>query len=159
MRTIVLLLLLLASAASHAQSAPALSSGQLLYLPIYSHVWHGEVDRQGQPTKSLVSVLVSVRNTDASTAIRLESARYYDTDGKMIREYVASPKTIGPMGTYELFVPRSDDTGGSGANFIIAWKAGGMANPPVVEAVHINLPAGRSIAFITSAREIAARQP
>ena len=150
------LCLMIISAPALGQSAPVLSSGQLLYLPIYSHVWHGEVDRKGQPTKSLVSVLVSVRNTDISKPIQLLSAQYYDTDGRKIKEYVDPPRTIGPMGTYELFVPRSDDTGGSGANFVIAWKSDAAVNAPVVEAVHINLPAGRSIAFITSAREIAA---
>ena len=133
---------------------PSVSSGQLLYLPIYSHVWHGEVDANGQPEKSLVSVLVSVRNTDASKSIQVESARYYDTDGKLLREYMKAPRTIAPMGTYELFVPRSDDTGGSGANFVISWKAERSSNPPIVEALHVNLPAGRSIAFITSAREL-----
>lgn len=151
---VLLSCLTLVSACAFGQGAPVLSSGQLLYLPVYSHVWHGEVDRKGQPTKSLVSVLVSVRNTDTSNPIQLVSAQYYDTDGRRIKEYVDLPRNIGPMGTYELFVPKSDDTGGSGANFVIAWKADGAVNAPVVEALHINLPAGRSIAFITSAREI-----
>jgi hypothetical protein len=153
---VLLLCLLMIGAPALAQGTPVLSSGQLLYLPVYSHVWHGEVDRTGQPTKSLVSVLVSVRNTDALKPIQLVSAQYYDTNGRKIKEYVESPRSIGPMGTYELFVPRSDDTGGSGANFVIAWKSDGAVNAPVVEAVHINLPSGRSIAFITSAREISA---
>ena len=116
---VLLSCLTLVSACAFGQGAPVLSSGQLLYLPVYSHVWHGEVDRKSQPTKSLVSVLVSVRNTDTSKSIQLVSAQYYDTDGRRIKEYVDSPKKIGPMGTYELFVPRSDDTGGSGANFVI----------------------------------------
>ena len=153
---VLLLYVIVVSIAAFGQSAPVLSSGQLLYLPIYSHVWHGEVDGKGQPTKSLVSVLVSVRNTDTSKSVQIVSAQYYDTDGRKIKEFVDSPKTIGPMGTYELFVPRSDDRGGSGANFVIAWKSDAAVNAPIVEALHINLPAGRSIAFITSAREISA---
>ncbi len=67
---------------------------------------------------------------------------------------MSTPRLIGPMGTYELFIPRSDDTGGSGANFVIAWRSDTPVNPPIVEGVHANLPAGRSIAFITSARPI-----
>lgn len=128
------------------------SSGQSLYLPIYSHVWHGEMDKQGQPTKTLVSVSVSIRNTDAQRPIRVTSAQYFDTDGKKLREYLQVPKTIGPMGTHEIFVPRSDDTGGSGANFIISWKSDQPASPPVVEGLHANMPAGRSIAFISGSR-------
>lgn len=82
------------------------------------------------------------------------SAQYYDTDGKRIKEYVVSPKTIPPMGTLELFIPRSDDTGGSGANFVISWKSDLAASPPIVEGIHANLPAGRAIIFATSARPI-----
>jgi hypothetical protein len=97
---------------------------------------------------------VSIRNTDPLKSIRITSAQYYDTDGKKLKEYVVSPKTIGPMGTHELFVPRSDDTGGSGANFVISWKSDTPANPPMVEGIHANLPAGRSIAFLSSARTL-----
>ena len=137
-----------------AQTPVARSSGQVLYLPIYSHVWHGDLDSRGEPAKALVSISVSIRNTDPAKSIRVTSAQYFDTDGKKLREYVASPRTIQPMGTYELFIPRGDDTGGSGANFVIVWKADSLSSPPIVEGFHANLPAGRSIAFITSARPI-----
>ena len=150
------LLFTLSSGPASAQTAPGRSFGQLLYLPIYSHIWHGEMDKKGQPTKTLVSVSVSLRNTDPVKSIRVDSAQYYDTDGKKLREYLSAPKTIGPMGTYEIFVPRSDDTGGSGANFVISWKTDTPASPPIVEGFHANLPVGRSIAFTTSARPIPA---
>ncbi|MDO8598136.1 MAG: DUF3124 domain-containing protein [Sulfuricaulis sp.] len=151
-----LVLFAFASGLASAQTAPGRSLGQLLYLPIYSHIWHGDTDNKGQPMKALVSVSVSIRNTDPAKSIRVDSAQYYDTDGKKLREYVTSPKTIGPMGTYEIFVPRSDDTGGSGANFVISWKADTPASQPIVEGFHANLPVGRSIAFTTSARPIPA---
>jgi len=149
-------LLLLCGGLAYGQTAPGRSLGQTLYLPIYSHIWHGDLDKKGQPMKALVSVSVSVRNTDPLKSIRVTSAQYYDTDGKKLREYVNPPKTIGPMGTYELFVPRSDDTGGSGANFVISWKSDSPASLPIVEGFHANLPVGRSIAFTTSARPLPA---
>lgn len=145
---------LMAGFTAFGQDLPARSNGQILYLPVYSHIWHGDLDRAGAPVKTLVSVLVSVRNTDASRPIRLVSAQYYDTDGKKLKEYVPAPRTIGPMGTYELFIPRSDDRSGSGANFAISRQSGVPVNVPIVEAVHANLPAGRAIAFTTSARQI-----
>jgi len=153
-----LILLALSSSLAFGQTSdrisPGRSIGQILYLPIYSHVWHGEVDGTGQPMKTLVSISVSIRNTDPAKSIRISSAQYYDTGGKRLREYVTSPKTIGPMGTYEIFVPRSDDTGGSGANFLIAWKSDAPVSPPIVEGFHANIPLGRSIAFTTWARPI-----
>jgi hypothetical protein len=155
MKLVVLpVLLALSSALALGQMLPGKSLGQNLYLPIYSHIWHGEVDKNDQPTKTLVSVSVSIRNTDPAKSIRITSAQYFDTDGKRLREYVASPRTVPPMGTYELFIPRSDDTGGSGANFVISWKSNKPANPPIVEGLHANLPVGRSIAFTSSARAL-----
>lgn len=149
-----LFLFALSGGLASGQTPPGRSMGQNLYLPIYSHIWHGEMDKKGQPMKVLVSVSVSIRNTDPVKSIRIASAQYYDTDGKALREYMTSPRIIGPMGTYELFVPRSDDTGGSGANFVISWKADTPASLPIVEGFHANLPVGRSIAFTTSARPI-----
>lgn len=143
-------LLLLCCGLAAAQSPAA--RAQTLYLPVYSHIWHGEIDSKGKPAKTLVSVLVSVRNTDPARAIRLTSAQYYDTEGKRIKEYVTAPRSIAPMGTYEIYVPTSDDSGGSGANFILMWKADGGASPPIIEALHANLPTGRAIVFVTSAR-------
>lgn len=154
--TLSLVLFVLSSSYALGQASQDRSVGQVLYLPIYSHVWHGEADGKGEPTKTLVSISVSIRNTDPLKSIRITSAQYYDSDGKRLREYLTSPKTIGPMGTYEIFVPRSDDTGGSGANFVISWKSDTPVSKPIVEGFHANLPAGRAFAFMTWARTIPA---
>lgn len=155
MRSLLFLLSILCTVAtSHAQTPLPGSLGQTLYLPIYSHIWHGESDPDGKPSKTLMSISVSFRNTDSRHPIRVTSAQYFDTDGKRLREYLIVPKTVAPLGTLELFVPRSDDTGGSGANFLITWKAEKPASPPLVQGLHANLPAGRSIAFITSSVEV-----
>ena len=148
------LVLLFALAGGNASAQSALSSGQTLYLPVYSHVYHGDVDSKGAPQQTLVSALVSIRNIDLTNSIRITSAVYYDTQGKKLREYLSKPVVVPPMGTHEIFVPRADSAGGSGANFVIVWSADKTSNAPVVEALHLNLPAGRSIAFITTARPI-----
>ena len=140
-----------------AQTAPPLSAGQSLYLPVYSHLYHGEFNsRTGKPSETLVSTHVSIRNTDPKLAIRVNSARYYDTEGKLLREYLPSPKSIPPFGTHELFVPRSDSSGGSGANFVIDWSAERPANPPVVEALHADIREARTLIFVTTGQAIQA---
>ena len=143
--------------AGFVQAQPAPVTGQTLYLPVYSHVYHGDVDSKGVPQQTLVSALVSIRNTDLTRSIRVNSAVYYDTNGKKLREYLPKPVVIAPMGTHEIFIARSETAGGSGANFVLVWQADEPANAPVVEALHLNMPAGRSIAFITTARPIATR--
>jgi hypothetical protein len=77
-----------------------LSAGQSLYLPVYSHLYHGEFNsKTGKPSETLVSTHVSIRNTDPKLAIRVNSARYYDTEGKLLREYLPKPKSVPPLGT------------------------------------------------------------
>lgn len=157
MKKILWLLSLLVCAAP-AQAAEELATGQTLYLPVYSYIWHG--DRMGEsrsPAKTLVSALVSIRNTSLKTPIKVLSARYYSTEGKLLNEYVPKPVEIGPMGTLELFVERKEAEGGSGANFVIQWEAATATNPPVVEAVHADIRGGsHALSLITSARAIRA---
>lgn len=138
--------------------AEELSSGQVLYLPIYSHIWHGDrIVGNKYPVKTLVSALVSIRNTSLKTPIRIVSARYYSTEGKLLRDYLPKPVEVGGMGTFELFVERKESAGGSGANFIIQWDATVQTNPPVVEAVHADIKGGGpAVAFVTTARPILA---
>ena len=143
----------LAAGISFAQSMPS-SPGQVLYLPIYSHIYHGDLDKQGKPTQTLLSAHVSIRNTNSQESVKVLYARYYDTDGKLVKDFDPNPLTIPPLGTHELFVQRSDISGGSGANFLIAWSAGSLVNPPLVEALHADIQPARTLTFITTARPV-----
>lgn len=148
----------LVTALASAQDAPPLSAGQSLYLAIYSHLYHGDVHpKTGRPSETLVSTHVSIRNTDPAAALKVTSARYYNTDGKLLREYLPGPRAIPPLGTYELYVPRSDSSGGSGANFIIEWSAERPINPPLVEALHADIREARTLLFVTTGRPILVR--
>jgi hypothetical protein len=157
-RPLVALALYCLTTLAAAQDAPPRSAGQSLYLPIYSHLYHGDVNpRTGKPSETLVSTHVSIRNTDPALAVTIVSARYYNTDGKLLREFLAKPQAIPPLGTFELYVPRSDSSGGSGANFIIDWTADKPANPPLVEALHADIREARTLLFVTTARPIQTR--
>jgi hypothetical protein len=137
------------SNATYAQEARALSTGQSIYLPIYSHMLYGNVGRSGKVSQVLLSALVSIRNTDARRPLRLLSARYYDTHGKLLSERVPAVVVIPPYGTHELFVELNDASGGSGANFVIKWDAEAPINPPLVEALHANMDGGKAVIFMT----------
>lgn len=147
------------SASISAMAAEELSQGQTLYLPIYAKIWHGDRVIDGNPIQQALSALVSIRNTSLKTPIRVYSARYYGTDGKLLKEYLSKPLIIGAMGTSELFVERKELEGGSGANFIIQWDSSTATNPPVVEAVHSDIRSGSyALTFMTSARPIQANK-
>lgn len=154
LRFLLAILSLLCAGEAAAQAEPALSKGQTLYLPVYSHVYQGSLDRKGNADKLLLSAMISIRNRDPKRAIRVTSARYYDTDGRLLREFVTQPRTIGPFGTIELFIERHDDSGGSGANFAVAWEADASVNPPALEAVHAALEGGRAVMFTTTGSPI-----
>lgn len=130
---------------------------QAIYLPIYSHVYFGDLDSAGKPAQKLLSAHVSIRNTDTRNAIRVLYARYYDTDGKLVKNYVLAPVTVPAMGTVELFVPRGDVSGGSGANFVIGWKAEAPVNPPLAQAIHAAIEMSRTLTFRTEGLPIQVR--
>lgn len=152
-RFIPVIAFILAPLAGLAEEIP-LSRGQSLYLPIYSHLWYGDIKGKNPAQQHPLSILVSIRNTDLKRSISVTSARYYDTRGKLLREYLSTPRSIPPLGTIELLVQRSDMSGGSGANFILNWQAVLPANLPIVEGVHVDIIGSRTLAFLTAARPI-----
>ncbi|MCE1183233.1 MAG: DUF3124 domain-containing protein [Rhodocyclales bacterium] len=143
------------STAISAQEAKGLSKGQSLYLPVYSHMLYGNLGGKGKASQVLLSTLVSIRNTDGRRPLRVLSARYFDTNGKLLAERVPTPIIIPPLGTYELFVELNDASGGSGANFVIRWDAEQAVNPPLVEGLHANMDGGKAVIFMTQSVPVA----
>lgn len=148
---LTILLLSGLSTVASAQEARSLSKGQSMYLPIYSHMLYGNLGKSGKASQVLLSTLVSIRNTDSKRPLRINSARYYDTNGKLLGERVPTPMQIQALGTMELFVELNDASGGSGANFIIKWEADAGINPPLVEGLHVNMDGGKAVIFTTQA--------
>ncbi|MBK7900616.1 MAG: DUF3124 domain-containing protein [Azonexus sp.] len=152
MRSILFVLALwLGAAGAWAQETRPASRGQSLYLPIYSHLLYGNVGRSGTPSRVLLSALVSIRNTDPRQPMKVLAARYYDTHGRFLRDYLGAPTVVPPFGTLELFVELHDESGGSGANFLIRWESEGAINPPLVEGLHANMDSGKAVILTTRA--------
>jgi hypothetical protein len=149
------LALVLLALGTGAQEARPLIKGQTLYLPIYSHMLYGNLGKSGKASYVLLSALVSIRNTDAKRPLRVLSAKYFDTNGKLLAERVPTPTLIPPLGTMELFVELNDASGGSGANFIIKWDAEQALNPPLVESLHANMDGGKAVIFMTQSVPLA----
>jgi len=133
----------------HAAADVILSKGQLVYVPVYSHIYHGDLER-----KFLLTGIVSIRNTDQNHAITITLADYYDSDGKVIRRYLQKPLTLNPMASTRFIVKESDTKGGSGANFLIKWKAETEGNEPIMEAVMIGTAFSQGISFTSRGKAI-----
>jgi hypothetical protein len=149
-----LLVVLLLLAGSAVADAGELSRGQTVYVPVYSHVSHGNLDSSGKPWTLQLSVMLSIRNVNPDNAITVRAVTYYDTEGKKLREFYAEPKTLAPMQSTDVFVENKDMTGGSGANFLVVWDADRPVNAPIVEAVHAYFFGNQSLVFTTTGEAI-----
>lgn len=154
-RLLVVWLALISSGVATAQEGRAPSKGQTLFLPIYSHMLYGNLGKSGKASYVLLSALVSIRNVDARRPLRILSAKYYDTHGKLLGERLPAPVVLPPLGTQELFVELNDASGGSGANFVLRWEADAPVNPPLVEALHANMDGGKAVIFMTQSVPLA----
>lgn len=143
------------SCALNAQEIRPQAKGQTLYLPIYSHMLYGNLGKSGKASYVLLSALVSIRNTDTRRPLRVISAKYFDTHGKLLGERVPTAVLLPPLGTLELFVELNDASGGSGANFVVKWEADAPINPPLVEALHANMDGGKAVIFMTQSVPVA----
>lgn len=129
-----------------------LHSWQSLYLPIRMQFYHGDINpKTGKPSETALSALVSIRNTDPRASLQVTSIRFYNAEGRLLRDFLAKPQSVPPLGTYELYLPRPEAPGRSGTNFIIEWSADRPINPPLVEAAHSD---GRGLTFTTTAHPI-----
>jgi hypothetical protein len=128
--------------------AEALREGHTVYVPVYSHVYA----ERGRPY--LLTATLSIRNTDPKHPITLVSVRFYDSDGKLIKEYLDKPAELKAMASTRYIITEGDDTGGSGANFLVKWKSQTKVNPPLVEGVMIGTRSGQGISFVSRGQVI-----
>ncbi len=126
-----------------------LSRGQLVYVPAYSHVYYGDMER-----KFLLTAILSIRNTDPEHAITLVLVDYYDSDGQVIKRYLSAPVTLKPMASTRFIVKESDTRGGSGANFLVKWQADAEVTEPLMEAVMIGTAGQQGISFTSRGKVI-----
>lgn len=143
-----------ASVQTHLSPAPAdlsqFSTRKTMYVPVYSHIYHEDT----RSTLDLAATL-SVRNTDFKEQAVIKSVRYYSTAGKMLKEFVPAAVVLGPMATADFVIPRTDTTGGSGANFIVEWLVPANTSPVLAECVMISAGSSQSVSFTSRGIEIA----
>lgn len=132
-----------------AMEPPPLSTGQTVYIPAYSHIYHGNKE-----TPLLLSVTLSIRNVDPNNALTINAVNYHETDGPLVKQYITKAVVLGPLGSERYVVPQRDTTGGSGANFIVIWQADKPINPPIMETVMIGTQSQLGISFTSRGQAI-----
>jgi hypothetical protein len=151
--------------AAQAQAAPGIEqtfSGSLtampsenlgvsgaFYVPVYSSVSIS----QGK-VRADFSVTLSIHNASETRPLVLRRIAYFDTNGKMVENYLKAPVALKPFSTIEVFVPTTDVRGGTGANFVVDWAATGEIAEPVVEALMFGGLGSGHYAFISQGRPL-----
>jgi hypothetical protein len=125
------------------------SKGQTVYVPVYSNVYSGP---RKQPLQ--LAAMLSVRNVDQTSALRVTAIDYFDTDGRLVKRYLDKPLLLGPLATSHIYLEEKDTRGGFGANFIVRWQAEKAINAPIIECVMIGATGGQGISFVSPGQEI-----
>lgn len=123
------------------------TTGQLLYVPCYSHIYF----RDERRSLNLATTL-SVRNTSRTDSLTINRVDYYDSEGARVRRYLSSSVQLAPLASTYYIVREEDLRGGVGANFLVHWTAEQPIDPPVVEAVHITTQSALGISFTSASR-------
>lgn len=125
------------------------TKGGTLYVPVYSMVYTGD---RAVPV-NLASTL-SIRNTDPRNSIRIASADYYASTGRLIRRMLPKAIVLGPLASTSIFIKEKDTSGGFSTSFLVRWAADKEVSAPVIECVNIGAYSGLGISFVTPGREI-----
>lgn len=121
----------------------------LVYVPIYSDIY---VDDENQ--NCLLAATLSIRNTSYQDSLFVSKIDYFNTAGELVKNYLESPISLPPMATINYVVEQHDDTGGSGANFIVALSSKNTTIRPVIQAIMIGHCSIKSISFSTDGYSI-----
>jgi hypothetical protein len=124
-----------------------LSQGQLLYVPVYSHIYFGD-----RPQAFNLSVTLSLRNVDQTHPITITSVRYLDEKGKLVREYAPPALTLEPLASARFYIRESDSAAGSEACFLVRWQAMQKVAPPIIDGIMVGASFGQGLSFTTSGR-------
>ena len=125
--------------------------GQTIYVPVYSHIY---AEDRYRDRPFLLTVTLSIRNTDPSQPLTLKSVAYYGSQGELLQQYLDKPLTVGPLSSTHYVVRESESKGGVGAKFLIEWEASTAVTEPIVESVMIGTKMQQGISFISPGRAI-----
>ena len=120
-----------------------------VYVPVYSHVYGAPRSRALNLTTTLM-----VRNTDPNESIEVLSIRYYDSQGRMLKEFLPQPVSLSPLASSHVIVEEEDESGGPGPSFLVRWSGKTRVNPPMVQGIMITTKSGLGASFVTQGVEI-----
>ncbi|MGV8074969.1 MAG: DUF3124 domain-containing protein [Syntrophobacteraceae bacterium] len=123
--------------------------GQTVYVPAYSHIYHGDRD-----VPFYLTVTISIRNTDPVHPIKILSVQYFDTDGKLLKSHLNKEVILRPIGSIEFVIKESEKEGGAGANFLVKWESEKEVTEPIIECIMISTATQQGLSFSSRGQAI-----
>lgn len=114
-----------------------------VYVPVYSNIYQRTRDERTSLTSTL-----SIHNTSETDTLFITRIDYFNTEGKLVQKYLESAIYVNTFETIEYVVSEKDDSGGSGANFVIEWYGNENLNP-LFQAVMIGGLGNKTFSFTT----------
>ncbi|WP_296405274.1 DUF3124 domain-containing protein [Psychrobacter sp.] len=114
----------------------------LFYVPVYSNIYGDE-----ESTKVMLSATLSIRNTSLDNSLYVTRIDYYNTQGDYVRPYLNKSIELPPMGTLNYIVKKNDDTGGDGANFVVAIESEAQNVSPLIESIMVGTFSNKAFSF------------
>ena len=143
------------SAAERLQPVTSAPAGgvvrRTVYVPIYSSLYLG---RDVKNDMVQLTSNLSVRNVSPRFPVVIESVRYYDSHGRLVREHLPQPAELAALASVEFVVKEADTAGGPGANFLVKWSGPSGVDEPLIEAVMLGRSANAGISFTSVGRVI-----
>ncbi len=125
-------------------SRPQSTVGELVYVPVYSSIFNKK-----QRGEYYLSSTLSIHNIHLSGTMWLSAVNYYNTRGQRVREFVNEPLPIRPLETQQFVIPDTEQSGGTGANYIVKWEAEHDLPSPKIEALMISTHGQQGISFMS----------
>ena len=124
--------------------------GQKIYVPFYS-----ELHNPSGSNSVKLAGIISIRNTSETQKIRITRVDYFNSSGELEQKCLKGENLVlSPMATTEFGINRQDESGRSGAKFIVEWVSEQSVSDPVIEAL-IGTDAGtQGFVFVTPGRVI-----
>ncbi|MBN1927783.1 MAG: DUF3124 domain-containing protein [Prolixibacteraceae bacterium] len=128
---------------------PRLNYSEILYVPVYSDIYHVDGTRRFALTTTL-----SIRNTSQTDSAYILATDYYDSYGRLMKKYLKKPILLIPLESIEYVVEGTNKSGGAGANFIVEWGAKNYSDQLLVQSVMIGTTEKQGISFLSEAKVI-----
>ncbi len=123
--------------------------GQTIYAPVYSEIYFMD-----DKSKILLGATLSIHNVDPDSSIVLTKVDYFNSKGKLLTHHLKGPKVLRPLQTKEYVVELSEREGGTGANFLVEWRAAHRVTEPLVETIMLSASSSRGVSFVSRGKVV-----